>query len=774
MKLSLAWVFDHIDADWKKVDVQQLIARFNQMVAEIEGYHKVHINLEPITMVEVKRINTESIVCFSKEWDSEYLLPPRKGVIVGQHFLIKKNDSGVVWANAQDLGSGKDMLMPSMVYQADWKNNFETHDYILEVDNKSITHRPDMWGHRGFAREIATILDMPFKAQIEFVTQKDVNQQPACCPASTQNSFLVRIDAPQACKQIAAMTLDNIKIPASSLWMAHRLARVDARAIDGIVDITNYVMLDWGQPMHAFDAQAFGPFDKAQGGRALIPRMAKNKEKLTLLDGQTVELTEHDLVITDGDKPLALGGVMGGQNSGVTSITTSILVEAACFDAATIRKTAARYKKRTEASARFEKSLDPGQTVVAIMRFIKLMHDAGIQATESTEISTVGAIEKQEVIIISHSVIEKRLGVTLSKDFIIKKLTQLGFGVSDHNGEYTIAVPAFRSTKDVKIKEDIIEEIGRLYGYTTMQSYLPLLQLEPKSDLGWVYQQRKIKQTLAYACSMRELYTYAFFDEEFLQQIGWQPSHTLEVQSPVSENWRRLVTTLVPNLLKSVVTNSTEHESLRFFELGRTWHYTTTTNEQKTLAGIFFDKKSVDFYDAKAELQKLFDVLKLNVEWVKVDQPEFPWYAPHQTAHLMHNDTKFGIAGKIHPTFLSAHLQGDAFIFELDADFLLNYKPATVQVIAASKYPEMVRDISILISVDTTVDHIAHAIAQVEPKIIQVSLLDFFQKDEWPDKRAMTFRFVISDNERTMTKEEADAIWDAVATQLKSMQAVIR
>ncbi|MDR3550675.1 MAG: phenylalanine--tRNA ligase subunit beta [Candidatus Babeliales bacterium] len=772
MKLSIAWIFDHIDADWKKIDVAHLVQRFNQMVAEIEGFTKIHLDLAPFSIACVTQVNPDNIVLLSKEWSSEHTLPYRKGALVGQYFLIKKDDTNCVWGNAQDLGGGKDMLIPPLkIKESDvagqWKQSFEAHDYILEIDNKSITHRPDMWGHRGFAREVAALLDLPFKEQAEFVTQKNVNQQPVLCSASKANSFLVQIDAPQACKQIAAITLDNIQVPASSLWMAHRLARVDARAIDGIVDITNYVMLDWGQPMHAFDSNAF---DQKQ----LIPRMAKNKESLTLLDGETIELTEHDLVVTDGIKPLALGGVMGGRDSGVNANTTSMIIESACFDAATIRKTAARYKKRTEASVRFEKSLDPYQTVVAIMRFIKLMRDAGIQVVESEEISTVGAFEKQVVITITHEMIEKRLGVTVATEFVCEKLSQLGFGVTLANGTYTISVPTFRATKDIKIKEDIIEEIGRYYGYTVLQPEFPRLQLKPSSDLAWVYNQRTIKQTLAYACNMQELYTYAFFDEEFLTTIKWQPGATLEVQSPVSENWRRLVTSLVPNLLKSVVQSSADFDQLNFFELARTWHPGAQMVERKSLAGIFFEKNSVDFYDAKRQLQKLFVVLKLHVEWKAVEHPEMPWYAPYQTAHIMHNDTLIGIAGKVHSTFLSSVCQGDAFIFEFDADFLLNYKHPVTQFVAASKYPEMVRDISMLIDSAMTSDQVAQVIAQTDCKITHVSLLDFFQKDEWPDKRAMTFRFVICDHERTMKKEEADVIWDAVAVNLKHLGAAIR
>ncbi|MCX5921861.1 MAG: phenylalanine--tRNA ligase subunit beta [Candidatus Dependentiae bacterium] len=771
MKLSISWVFDHIDADWKKLDINDLIKRFNQMVAEIEGFTKLSIDLVPFTLAHVTRTDEKQTALFSQEWQQECLAPGRKGIQIGQLFLIKKTQKGFDWALATDLGSGKDAILPALFCDESevagaWKNSFETEDYILELDNKSVTHRPDMWGHRGFAREIAAMFDMPLKPASQFLADKKVTQYTKTVPATKTNPCAIDMQAPLVCKRLAGMYLDNVVTQPSLLWMVHRLVRVDARPIEAIVDMTNYVMLEWGQPMHAFDMAQL-PTNR------LVPRMARMGESLVLLDGQTVELTPEDLVISDGDKALALAGVMGGRDSGISASTTSIIVESACFDAVTIRRTATRYKKRTEASARFEKSLDPNQNTQAVARFLKLMHDAKIKAVESDEIFSVGDPAQESTIVIAHDVIEKRLGVVLSPEFVYNMLTKLEFKVAVTNGIYTITIPTFRATKDIRIKEDIIEEIGRFYGYTNLAPELPKLQLRP-AELGWVYRQRTIKQLLAHTAKMRELYSYAFFDEEFLNHVAWQPKDTLEVQSPVSENWRRLATSLVPGLLKAVTTASSEHDALRFFELGRTWHASADVVEKKSLAGVFFDKKNVDFYDAKALLQPLFDALKLSVEWVKVNQPTSPWYAPYQTAELFYNGTKIGVAGKMHPTFLQAVCQGDAFIFELDADFLLTHQPALERCTRECKYPGMVRDISMLVARDTTVDMILHSIAQVNTKISSVTLQDFFEKEEWPDQRAMTFRFVISDQERTMTKEEADVIWDAVAVQVKAVGAVIR
>jgi phenylalanyl-tRNA synthetase beta chain len=276
---------------------------------------------------------------------------------------------------------------------------------------------------------------------------------------------------------------------------------------------------------------------------------------------------------------------------------------------------------------------------------------------------------------------------------------------------------------------------------------------------------------------MHEIYNYSFFDEEFLNLLKWQPGVQPYVQNPVSENWRRLVSTLIPGLLKAVVSNSNEHDLLRYFESARVWHQhgEIAVDEKKSIAGIFYDKKNdIDFYSMKAELQKLWDLLKLDITWHKIEQPEFPWYAPYQTARLEHNGIIVGIAGKMRPNFLSALCPGDCFMFELNGDFLIHHKDEINQYIPISKYPEMVRDISALIPAKITTDEIIELIKGIDPKIISVSLMDFFEKAEWPGQKAMTYRFIISDAERTLLKEEADEVWERVAAMLKNLGAVIR
>ncbi len=775
MKLSIAWIFDHINADWKAVDIPALVTQCIQTTAEIEGFYPVNINLSEFSLAQVKHKTATSVTVFSLEWGREFAMPYRADAHVESLYLIKKLDEAAIWASMKDFNSAKEHLLPACACDDEqvaggWKKDIELDDYILELDNKSITHRPDMWGHRGIAREIAAILQVPFKPIDQFIIPKKIEEYATQAPASATHPYALRIMAPQACKRFAGLYIENVAYQPSSLWMALRLSRVDSRPIDVIVDSTNYVMLDIGQPMHAFDAAAIS-------SKIVEPRFAHAQEKLTLLDGSTIALTPQDLVITDGTKPLALAGVMGGAESGVRSTTRSLFIEAACFDATTIRMSAARHKIRTEASARFEKSLDPHQITYAIMRFLKIIEDEGFVVRSADALQVCGKDSVAPTITVSHDFIERRLGVPLQEDFVIGVLHALEFGVVEAGaGIYTITIPTFRATKDIAIKEDIVEEIGRYAGYTKMERSMPVKQVQI-CDVQPIMQVRTIKKVMASTMQMRELYNYALYDEEFLRVLQWDPGSILAVQSPVSEHWRRPVTSLVPHLFKAIMLNSADYNQLRFFEWARTWHQTgDAVVEKKRLAAIIFDsKKTVDFYACKALVQQLFDALHLkDVVWRKVDAPQEPWFRPYQTADLLYNNTIIGRVGMVNQLFLHTIVEGDAFIVELDGDFLMHYKPALHTFVPLSKYPEVIRDISILIAHDKTAHDVACCIKNTDMRIIRVDLVDFFEKDTWIDQRALTFRLTIQDAHKTLLKEEVEVLVEQVVNRLHVMGATIR
>lgn len=783
MKLSLSWLFDHIDADWRSIDVPALVSLFNKTTAEIEGFDKISIDTKNLSAVKVKSVNSSTIIVESLEWKHTIDMPIREGVVAHQVYLIARDKFDYQWARLAHLGSDKEGLLPAFTMSehdvaGNWKKTIESEDVILHLDNKSINHRPDMWGHRGVAREVAAMLKLPFKAIDGMLIRHQVKEY-SLKETGGNEHFKVRVENSQSCRSFAGLYFEKINTPACTPFIAARLAKVDSRPINLIVDATNYVMLDLSQPMHAFDAAQLKQ-------NLILVRDAQNKESINLLDGTRVELTSDDLVITDGIAPLALAGIMGGAASGVqVAQTESIFLESANFDPATIRKTATRVKKRTESSARFEKDLDPSQNISAIYRFLKILDDAQISFVAQDPIISIKPSYVTKHITIKHSFLEQQLGVSIAPDFVINTLQVLGFAVEHKDDSYKIVVPSFRATKDINIKQDIVEEIGRFYGYDHIAETLPSKVTKP-FDLTAVNRMRRIKQLLAYGLKMRELYTYAFFDEAFLNTINWQPSDakamagrpgkTLQVQEAVSQNWQRLVTTLMPNLLKAVQVHAQEYDKLNFFEWAKIWPEGTAESERACLAGIFVDQKQpIDFYDAKQKLCALAKLLNMHFDWIKADAKDLaPWYLPYQTATLVCDGVVIGTAGKVDPSFFAKVAPGDAFVFEFDARFLSTHKLPIKRFAAASKYPGITRDVSMLIPLSATVKDLRSALKTLDSKIIAVDLMDFFQKAEWHDQKSLTFRVSMIDPHATMSSAQADEIMKKVTDYLQKQGAIIR
>ena len=432
-------------------------------------------------------------------------------------------------------------------------------------------------------------------------------------------------------------------------------------------------------------------------------RQATAKEKLRLLDGQVIELTQADTVVAAGNRPLALAGIMGGDAAAVTLTSTDYFIESANFDAGSIRKSAAAHKLRTESSARFEKGLDPEQTAIALLRFLKIMQDNEFSYTAAPEIICLGAHMSPVQIKLSQEYIDTKLGLLIPETFILSSLEQLGFIVARQLNDYIITVPGFRA-QDITQPQDIVEEIGRMWGYDQIVPLFAQWAMKPFS-LDRVMRLREIKHFLAYGLLMREQSSYAFYDEAFLKLIDWTPGKTLAVQSPVSEHWQQLVTSLVPNLLRAAHNHAAQYDQIRFFEYGRIWQQGTPHQENQSFALVMIDQKNpLDFYCAKQEITRLYNLIDARIEWVAMSEPPQPWYAPYQTAALFYQGNRIGYAGMARQEFIAPAVHGSAFIAELDADFLLDYKAPVHRYVPALKYPSIERDVSILIGRNYTVD----------------------------------------------------------------------
>jgi phenylalanyl-tRNA synthetase beta chain len=775
MKLSLAWAFDHIHGDLTAIDIPYLIKLLSIKTAEIELYKKIRIEPEQFSLGLVEKIQTESISVHDIEHNKSYKLPLRNDLQKGDHAILKYAGNTISWAKTTDFHSEKDSLLPAVhateaLYKS-WKQDLEIEDYILDISNTAISHRSDLWSHRGYAREIAALLELPLKPLDQFLATKVIKNAPHEAAPTVESPYTTRIESPDACKRFASLYFDYLEQSPSRIAIAQRLARIDARPIDSIVDLTNYVMFDIGQPLHAYDTEKLS-------SRTIAMRTARAKETITLLDNQHIELTTTDLLVTDGDKPIALAGIMGGSKSSIGRETKSVFLESACFAPGTIRKTTTRLALRTDASVRFEKSIDPNLNTIGILRFLHLVHENNMNMRTADIINSLGERAREQDITVTHHFIEQRLGIPVAPDFVRSVLERLAFKVN-HDAyakelTYIITVPTFRGTKDITIKEDIVEEVGRFFGYDNIPLQLPQRSMD-YFNLNPVLRLRTIKQLLAHSMHMQEVYNYSLFDEAFIKTIDYVPQEAVTIKNPVSENWQRMVTSLIPGLLKAIDINKTEYDQLRFFEWARTWQLQENIVEHKSLAGIFFEQKqAIDFYQIKSLLAELFNVLELPVTWEKVSNPTEPWYAPYQTAYIMYQGTKIGIAGKAHIPFLSQVAPGDAFMIELDGDFLISYQPKTDIFETGSKYPSITRDISIFVPAQYTAEEISKTIAQTNPLIVSVSLIDYFIKDDLPDKRSLTFRCIVQDATKTLTNQETEIIWQNVVQSLEKLGATIR
>lgn len=776
MKISLAWLLDFIDCPASKIDVDQLVHLFNTRTAEIEQYDKVSLDVDSFFLGRVTEVSHNVVFVHFDELKQDIELSLRSDAVIGKYYFVTKDNKSYRWATCADFDSDKDGLVAAVqadekLAQGAWRKLVEQEDYILDVDNKSINHRPDLWGHYGIAREVAAFLGHKLKPLKKFIADQKVVDYKVSSKKDKNHSIQVEIKDSNGCSRFAGVRCDEVSHKDSDIKMAVRLLRIGSKPINMMVDLTNYVMFDIGHPMHVFDANTLS------SGQVVV-RKAKNEEILTILDGQKLKLRDQDIIVTDGKNPVALAGIMGGLSSGYSDSAESVFLEAAGFDAATIRKSAQHFKIRTEASMRFEKAIDSMQNITVLQRFLQLAQQAKVIGSVKESIVSVGQVRKPVECQITHSFIEQRIGSEVSDKFIQQTLTSLGFDLAVKKLKsdivYTVVVPTYRVKKDIEIEEDILEEIVRLYGFENLSYELPKRSTIPFSTRH-ERMTSAIKRHLAFACRMHELRDYLFYDESFLKRLSYEPESTIQVKSSVSQNWTRLVTSLVPHLIKNIELNFASQDHMRFFEWNAIWSKSGKKHvESNSLSGIFFDKKSVDFYDMKAELQILWDLLGIEVIFKKPTSKIAPWYDQHRTAELFVGKQSIGYAGMLSESFIRPVICGQAFAFELDADFLTTLSVQDMKFSAWSKYQAVTYDISMLVPLKVSADEIKAAISKASNFVCSVELVDFFEKEDWDNQRSLTFRYQMSSHDKTLEKQEMETVVQQVEKAVKKYDAQIR
>ena len=627
----------------------------------------------------------------------------------------------------------------------------DINDVILEIDNKSMTNRPDLWGHYGIARELSAIYDLPMNT-IEPYSLPGVKEIP-----------LEVLDA-ERCPRFVEVQLENLSVKDSPYYMQSRLWRVGQRPINALVDITNYVMMATGQPSHAYDA------DHIEGH--IVVRRAGEGEHLDLLNGKKLELTSDDLVIADTVSPVGLAGVMGGAKDSILPGTNRVLLEVANFDGKGIRRTALRYENRTEAATRYEKAIDPERCDISVGLALKLFAECYPEMVISGYNDFYPNKLVPTQIDVSLDWLERRLGKRIPNEDMQRKLSLMGFTVTFDGDNMHVVSPTWRSTGDISIKDDIMEEVARMYGYENFEPTPITTSFTAAINQIEVDIDRRIREYLAFRCGMYEVFSYPWMQESYVNAVLQSTDGILSLSQPPSPEERFLRSSLLPNLMKAVVDNRRYYTEFMIFEGSKIFQdrdYTSEYDEReflpyerRNIAGaVVGDVKNLSelFRKGKGILEQMPSYT--HMEGFTMKQVEKPvWADGNIWLNLFVGDVKVGnfavLAKKV---ALDLGLDTSAVVlFEIDVDEL---KPFTSRENRFEHLPEFPRneyDISAVFDESVQWNQICATIEKSHEKLLKaVSFVDEYRGKQVPaGKKSVTIRLTLGSDTKTLTSQEIE------------------
>ena len=802
MKVSLNWIRDYVqlpaDADLKKLaydltmstveveDATDLGASFHDMVVGEIKTVEPHPNADKLRVCKTDiGDRLETIVCggsnLREGMKVAVALPGSvcKWHGVGDPVEIKQSklrgvDSygmicGAVEIGLADLFPTKeeahildlsDFDAPAGTPLAD---ALDLNDIILEIDNKSMTNRPDLWGHYGIARELAALYHLPMKEFPRF----DRN-------VANTAGFHVTVEDAERCPRMTGTQIENVCVKPAPYWMQVRIWKTGMRPINALVDITNYVMLATGQPSHAYDS------DHIAGH--IIVRRAKAGETLTLLNGKELPLSTDDLTIADDAGIVGLAGVMGGAKDSILPTTSKVILEIANFQAAGIRRTALRYDNRTEASARYEKAIDPERCDQALDLSMQLFSDLYPEMKVTGLVDEYPRHLKQAEIDVPLSWLERRLGKRLSPDEIKHKMELLGYGITFNGDNMHVVVPTWRSTGDVSIQADIMEEVARMYGYENFEA-------EPITTTfdGAINQldkdlERRIKEYLAIRCGMQEIFTYPWMEEQFVNAVLQSTDGILSLSTPPSPAERFIRSSLLPNLCKAVVKNERYFDEFSIFETAQVFrdeNYTSPydpreklPSQRKNVAGAFATTDK----DITALFRKAKGVVEMMARYVHMEaltfrQTEKPVWADNVVwLNIYRGEEKVGdlalLAKKV--SMACGIKNMNVMLFQLDQDSLVPLKSRTNTFTHMAEYPMTDYDISLLLDGSVQWKDVLQTVHGIKSELLHgASFVDEYRGKQVPaGKKSLTLRLTIGSKEKTLTSAEIESVASGVLNKI--------
>ena len=622
-------------------------------------------------------------------------------------------------------------------------------------------NRPDCLSIEGLGREVAASLGKEFKNPRKNIDEKIVENKEEI------EGLKVDIEAPDLCYRYIARMVKNVKIGPSPEWLTRRLNACGIRSINNIVDITNYVMLEMGQPMHAFDINSIE-------GKHITVRRAKNGEKITTLDKQERILDENDLVIADAKKPVAIAGVMGGLNSEIEKDTQTVVFESAVFYGGGVRKTAKKVGLRTESSARYEKGLSSENAIRAVNRAVELVELIGAGQEVEGKIDVYPTKQKINKIKLDVEKINNLLGTNIEKEEMIKILEKLDIKVEN---DMAIA-PYFRM--DLEFVADIAEEVVRFYGYDKLETTL----IKADTTLGIRNKEQKIEKTIKDMLvnnGLSEIYTYGFVSEQDLEKSNISKElieKSITIINPLSDEYKLMRPTTIPSMMQILATNANKkNQNVKLFDISR--NYRNLNNEvengevpeQENILTLGMYGDDVDFYTLKGLIENVLEAVSVN-RYDIVKETENGSYHPGRCANITVGKDVIATIGEVHPAVLENYgIEKRAYLAEVNVTKIVKYSRQNKKYVEVPKFPAVERDIAVIVDEKVEVGQIEKIVTKKSKKLLESATLFDIYRDEkiGTNKKSVAYSLIFRDKKKTLSDEEINTAMENIISELEKV-----
>lgn len=783
MKVSLNWIKKYVDLP-KDITNEQIMRDLTIRTVEVEDMVNTGDKFKDIVVGKIIEVNPHPNadllkVCLVDIGEDEYkqIVCGGENLYPNELVVISKPGAMVYWHGEGDLVEIKETKMRGVssygmicgateVYLSELfppKNEKEIVDLtgldvkpgenisdalnlgdtILEIDNKSLSNRPDLWGHYGIARELSVIYNVPLK-------ELEINK-PNGLP-----EYKVSVEEKDKCKRYAAVKIDGVIAKESPSWMKTLITNAGMRPINAIVDITNYVMMAIGQPTHAFDSTHVK-------GEKIVVRNARENEKLLLLDNNELDLTTDDLVICDESSPLGLAGIRGGKEDSILTETTSVILEVANFSAEAIRKTGKRFAEKTDASIRYEKGIDTQRVDLGISLALELFKEIFPQSKIVAFKDEYLEATPNNVIDVTKKFLDDRLGKVISNEEITRILTGLGYEVSFDNDTYHVVVPTFRSTGDVTLKDDVMGDIARLLGYDSFEKKPLTINFEHAVLQNDVLLERRLKEYLSYRCGFNEIITYPWIDEKYIDAAGFDKSKMVMLATPPSPEQAYLRASLVPGLLEAISKNLRYFDEFRIYEMTEVFEkgeYHESSEDETLPIHKNYLSGAIVKKDAKSAFYEIKGVIESMSSYVHMESLSF---RPCESSSYLDKNAKLDIylgdilVGSL--GLLSVKTMADSKIkrtnvgiFEINVSEFIPYPSRTNEFKHLPEIPLVEKDLSILVDEDVTWEKISKMIRN---KVSEYSFVEEYRGEQVPTgKKSVTFKVKLGDGKSTLTSDD--------------------